>query len=352
MTDSRIDVGRFPIKALVTIAAAVGFVVIAFAYTAGWFSYHRLTPKKMVRALAPPGGPALGHRRNHAKGICFTGIFEANGDGAMLSKAQVFERGQYPVVGRFNISSPDPHTPDPMAQVRGLGIRILTPNGQEWRSAMIDAPFFAAPTPQAFFALLEAGASKDPNAFKQYAAVHPEILTFVDWVKNHPKTESWAEDRFNSIDSFVFLDASASKHVVRWSFVPFLPSVTIPSSELAKRDPDFLAEDITKRVAGSPQRWKLIVTIADPGDPSSDPTKPWPEDRRTVDTGTLIVQQIEPEADGPCRDINFDPTVLPPGITTSDDPFPAARSAAYRVSYDSRMAESSSYPRTQKGGSQ
>jgi catalase len=31
-----------------------------------------------VAALAPPTGPALGHRRNHAKGICFTGEFEAN----------------------------------------------------------------------------------------------------------------------------------------------------------------------------------------------------------------------------------------------------------------------------------
>lgn len=352
MADSSGNTKPSPLKAFVMIAAVVAFVAIAFAYTAGWLSPHRLTPKKIVRALEPPAGPALGHRRNHAKGTCFTGMFEANGDGVTLSKAQVFQRGQYPVVGRFNIAGPDPQTPDPMAQVRGLGIRILTPGGQEWRSAMIDAPFFAASTPQAYFALLEAGASKDPNAFKQYAAVHPEILTFVDWVKNHPHTESWAEDRFNGLNSFDFIDASGSKHVVRWSFVPFLPPVIISPAELGKRDPNFLAEDIIRRAAVSPLRWKLIVTIADPGDPSSDPTKQWPANRRTVDTGTLIVEQIVPEADGPCRDINFDPTVLPPGITTSDDPFPAARSAAYRVSYDSRMSESSSYPRTPEGEKQ
>jgi catalase len=101
-----------------------------------------------------------------------------------------------------------------------------------------------------------------------------------------------------------------------------------------------------------PQHWELLITVANPGDPTADPTKPWPEDRRTVDAGTLIVKQIEPEADGPCRDINYDPAVLPPGMTTSDDPFPAARSAAYRVSYDSRMDESSKYPRTQPGRKQ
>ena len=68
------------------------------------------------------------------------------------------------------------------ARVRGLGVHVVTPNGQEWRSAVIDAPFYAASTPQAFYAFLEAAAAKDPNALKQYAAVHPEILTFIEWV--------------------------------------------------------------------------------------------------------------------------------------------------------------------------
>ena len=45
-------------------------------------------------------------------------------------------------------------------------------------------------------------------------------------------------------------------------------------------------------------------------------------------------------------DINFDPTVLPAGMRTSDDPFPAARSAAYSVSYNRRTAEEKDYPRT------
>ena len=120
----------------------------------------------------------------------------------------------------------------------------------------------------------------------------------------------------------------------------------MPPDELKKRDPDFLAKDITERVAQSPQRWTMTVTVANPGDPTADPSKAWPADRRTVDVGTLVVKRIEPEADGPCRDLNFDPTVLPEGMRTSDDPFPAARSAAYSVSYNRRTAEDESYPRT------
>jgi len=349
MADSSNPSGPFPLAAFAAIGAAITITAFAFAYTAGWFTPHRLTPAKLVAALQPPGGPALGHRRNHAKGICFTGTFDANGEGSQLSKAKVFESGQYAVVGRFNIAGGDPGAPDATVPLRGLGMQI-TAGGQQWRSAMIDAPIFAAPTPQAFYEFLKAGASKDPSAFKEYSSAHPEVLTFIGWAKSHARTESWSEDRFNSLNSFIFVDANGAKHVVRWSLVPSAKPVALSPEELTKRGPNFLDQDIVQRVAAGPQHWELVVTVASPGDPTADPTKAWPADRQTVDVGTLTVRQIEPEVDGPCRDINFDPTVLPVGITTSDDPFPAARSAAYRVSYDSRIAESSHYPHSQEGG--
>src|SRR5271155_5969291 len=120
MVQSRTSTNSFPLGRLVIIAAVAGVAAIGFAYTAGWLSPQRLTPKKIVAALAPPGGPALGYRRNHAKGICFTGTFDANGEGSALSKAPVFVRGQYPIVGRFNLGTPNPNAGDSMVRVRGL----------------------------------------------------------------------------------------------------------------------------------------------------------------------------------------------------------------------------------------
>jgi catalase len=334
---------------LVLISAVVCASAAAFAYTAGWFTPQRLTPDKMVDAFTPPGGVPLGHRKNHAKGICFTGTFEANGAGSALSRAQVFTRGQYPALGRFNLATNNPDAPDATVRVRGFGLRISTPDGQQWRMAMIDAPFFAVSTPQAFYELLLASGSKDPNAMKTFAGAHPEIAAFGAWAKSAPWTGSYAEERFNSLDSFIFTDNSGAEHAVRWSLVPAAQPVPVSPTDLAKRDPDFLEQEITQRVQGGPQHWTLAVTVANPGDPTADPTKAWPADRRTVDVGTLTVQQIEAEPDGPCRDINFDPTVLPTGIRTSDDPFPAARSSAYAKSYDRRTAEAADYPRTTTG---
>ena len=196
-----------------------------------------------------------GHRRNHAKGICFTGTFEANGAGSTLSKAQVFRNGSYPVIGRFNLGVPDPTAADGTARVRGIGVQITTPDGQEWRMAMIDPPFFAVSTPQAFYELLVASRKKDdPDAMKHFAAAHPEIGAFGAWAKSAPFTESYAEERYNSLDSFVFVDGSGADHIVRWSLVPAAPAVIVSGDDLAKRPKDFLEQEITQRLASGPQR--------------------------------------------------------------------------------------------------
>ena len=332
------------LASLALIAAVIAVAAGAFAYTAGWLSPDRLTPARLVAALAPPGGPALGHRRNHAQGICFTGEFDANNNGTELSRAQAFASGQYPALGRFNLGTPDLNAPDSTVRVRGMGLQITTPNGDVWRMAIIDPPFFPVSTPQAFYDLLEALGSKAPDAVKGFTAAHPEFAAFGAWAQSAPWTGSYAEDRFNSLDAFTFESSTGVAHAVRWSLVPQAQVVPITQSDLAKLGPNYLEHEIAERVAKAPQRWTMILTVADPGDITSDPSKAWPSNRRTITAGTLVVQRIEAERDGPCRDINFDPTVLPSGIGVSDDPFPAARSAAYAHSYNLRTAEVSDYP--------
>lgn len=334
------------VGSLVLIAAVVAGGAAAFAYTGGFLTPGRLTPAKLVDALAPPTGPVLGHRRNHAKGICFLGSFTATGAGSALSRAQVLAKGTYPVIGRFNLGTPDPGTPDGDVRVRGLSLDIEPADGQPWRTAMIDVPFFPVSTPQAFYDLLVASGRKDdPDAMKVFAAAHPEIGAFGAWARSAPFTASYAEERYNSLNSFVFTDAAGADHVVRWSFLPAAQPEALSADALKARGPDYLEGEIAKRVAAGPQSWLLAITVAEPGDPTADPSKAWPEGRRTVEAGTLTVDRIVAEADGPCRDINYDPTVLPGGMRTSDDPFPAARSAAYAVSYNRRTAEAGDYPR-------
>src|SRR5271154_242215 len=215
MPQSHQSPARSAFGSLALIAIVVACGAAAFAYTAGWLTPQRLTSEMLVEALAPPGGPALGHRRNHAKGICFTGVFESNGAGSALSQAQVFARGQYPALGRFNLATVNPDAADATVRVRGIGLRISTPDGQEWRTAMINAPVFTVSTPRAFYGLLLASASKAPDAMKTFAGAHPEIATFGAWAGSAPWTGTYAQDRFNGLNAFTFIDGSGAEHAVR-----------------------------------------------------------------------------------------------------------------------------------------
>lgn len=336
---------------LLVIGLVVAGCASAFAYTAGWLTPDRLTPDKFLQALVPPSGPAAGHRRNHAKGVCFTGEFVSNGAGAKLSKAQVFAKGEYPIVGRLNLATPNPMAMDASVRVRGLSLRIRTPDGQEWRTANITAPVFAASTPKSFHELLTVTGSKDQEAMKAYVAAHPEFGAFKAWAGSAPWTESYSQDRYNGLNAFMLTDASGARRAVRWSFLPTVEPVASKPDDLGKRGPDFLEKEITDRVKAGPVRWNLVITVANPGDPTADPTKAWPEDRERFEVGEVVATAIEAEPDGACRDVNFDPTVLPDGMSTSDDPFPAARSAVYQASFDKRTAEAKAYPAEKREGS-
>ncbi len=104
-------------------------------------------------------------------------------------------------------------------------------------------------------------------------------------------------------------------------------------------DKNYLFDDLIARLARGPLQWHLIVTIGQPSDPTNDPTKLWPSDREHLDVGTLTIDHAETEAPGNCRDINFDPLVLPAGIEPSDDLVLAARSPVYSESFRRREGE-------------
>lgn len=340
-----------PLGALAVIALTVGASAVAFAYTAGWFSPHRLTPSRMVDALSRRGGQPRGHRRNHAKGVCFTGEFEANGAGSRLSAAPMLASGRYPVIGRFAIATGDPDAADATGRVRSMAIRILAPDGQEWRSGMNNSPVFAVSTPRAFYAMTlaqdinPATGKSDPAAMQRFFKTYPESARFAAWARSAPWTASYADQTYNSLNAFRFVDSLGGGHLVRWSMQATVPPEEVPEATLVGLGPNFLEQELMQRLAHGALHWHLIVTLASAGDPSDNATKAWPADREHIDVGTLVVERAENEADGPCRDYNFDPTILPVGIRASDDPLLSARSSAYARSFDLRTAEAADYPR-------
>ncbi len=334
---------------------AIGVVVAAvagsFAWAAGWLSPGRLDQKRIINGFEAVNGPHPGFRRNHAKGVCLTGWFDSNGAGTRLSHAMVFRTGRVPVFGRFALAGGMPRLPDGPAVVRSMALDFSLPDGETWRTGMNDIPVFPVKDAQGFYDQLAAGVpdpktgKPDPAAMKAFLAAHPEAAAAIARIKAEPMSSGFADAAYNSLNAFRFISAAGTATPVRWSMVPvdgFAPAAKVQGS-------NGLFEALAARLRHGPAQWHLIVTIGQPGDPTNDAALPWPKDREQVDAGTLTVSALQSEADGNCRDINFDPLVLPAGIKPSDDPLLSARSAAYAVSFTRRAREPKSPSAVQLG---
>jgi catalase len=319
-------------------------VVAAFLYLGGWLSPQKLTPARFVDEFEKVGGIHSGFRRNHAKGVCVRGFFDSNGQGARLSKAVVFESGRAPVIGRFSLGGSDPHASDELNNVRGLGLQFSLPDGERWRTAMVNLPVFPFKDAQAFYDNLVA-AQRDPNTHQPdpakgaaFLASHPETARAIAIIKSHAPSSGFDNSTFYGLNAFRFTNADGASSYVRWMLVPVEPSEQA-SATGTTQDKNFLFDGLIASILQHPLQWHLVMTVAQPGDPTDNATIPWPEGREQVDVGTLTLDSVESEETSPARDINFDPLVLPAGIAPSDDPLLSARSAVYSQSFTRRAGE-------------
>ncbi len=330
---------------LVVVGAIVLSVAGAFAYTGGFLSSARTTPGRTVDEMQRVNGVYPGFRRNHAKGVGATGYFESSGQAARLSRATVFKPGERAEIkARFVLSGGKPFVADTEPNIRSLALALVTTDGSEWRTGMIDIPVFPINSGQAFYQLTVASApdhktgKPNPEAMKAFLAEHPETARAFKEIGARVPASGFANSTFNGLNAFLFIDATGRATPVRWSLVPlqpFAPGVAPP----APADPNFLFDALVAQLGREPVRYHLIVTIGQPGDPTNDPTQAWPKDREQIDAGTVVLDHAEGEATSTVRTINYDPLVLPDGITASDDPVLSARSSTYSQSFTRRASE-------------
>jgi catalase len=334
--------------ALLGIGAVAGVAAVdvgGFAYAGGWLGFSgpaALTPPRFADRFEDVYGRHDGFRRNHAKGLSATGTFESTGAGAAICRAAVFRSGSVPLIGRFSLGGGLPDQPDKPDTVRGLGLLFQVPNGQQWRTAMVNVPVFTDATPQGFYERLLASkpmpdtGKPDPQKMAAFLDRHPETVAALKVIKQSPPSAGFADSTFHGLNAFWFTNSAGASVPVRWSAIPQQAGEAGPPRSVGR---DYLFDELIRVLAQRPLTWRLVLTIGEPGDPTNDATKPWPTSRRSVDAGAISITAVQTEEAGNARDINFDPTVLPDGITASDDPLLAARSAVYARSFTRRAEE-------------
>jgi catalase len=339
---------------IATLAAAFSCLAYGvFSQAAGWASSLSLSSTagaaRMVDAFEAASGRHPGFRRNHAKGTCLSGRFDSNGNGTEISTATFFRQGSYPFTGRFSVMGSNPSLNDTHGRLRSLAV-AMTAGEEAWRMAMNSVPIFFVNTPEALLEQLRASVpdpetgAVDPARMDAFRKAHPEMQPFEQWLDTHRPSTGFDNAAYYSVNAFRFIDAAGRTQVARWRMEPEAVYAPLSTAQLEADDPDMLTYGLVSTLAEGPLRWHLILTLALPDDPVNDATQMWSnQGHREIDAGVLVIEHLHAQVDGACRDIDFDPLVLPQGIQPSADPLLRARSAAYAESHRRRVKEAGGY---------
>ena len=292
-----------------------------------------------VDALNKAFGQHPGFRANHAKGIVVEGSFKASPDAAALSRAALFGGSTIPVTVRFSDSSGLPTVPDgsPRANPRGMAIKYHLPDGSETDMVTNSLKFFPVTDGEAFRDLFLAIAASPPEAPKptkleQFFGTHPQALPAL---RTAATPDSFADEQYNGLDAFIFVDKAGHRQAVRYMIVP--PRlVHLDPADAAKQAPNFLVDELPQRLKQGPVTFRLQAQLAAAGDNTKDPTMPWPADRKVVDLGVLTIDKAVPDSAAAEKKLVFLPGLLTDGIEVSDDPLIDLRSGAYAESFSRR----------------
>lgn len=119
---------------------------------------------------------------------------------------------------------------------------------------------------------------------------------------------------------------------MRYQILPVAGKHYLSDADAKAKSPDFLFEELRSRLPKEPVKFRLVVQLPAAGDTTNDSTIVRPEDRKTVELGTITVTSVVVDSDSAQKALAFDPTNLTDGIELSDDPIPALRRQVYMLS--------------------
>lgn len=275
-----------------------------------------------------------GKRRNHISGFCFSGYLTIKDKSiTTYSNSQIFSEKPLKVIGRFSHKG-GVKNDESMPGEYGMAFQVTLADGTKQNFSMNTLDFFPVSTPEAFLQLMSAKVSGKKEDFDKLKTAHPEFKNFKAHYKNKPKTlKHYANQQFNSVNSFYLETENGNKTPIRWSFVPQNELISLNTS----KETNFYNEMEIAILKNKALHWNMEISIANKNDKIDDAAIAWKGEHKKIIAATLTVDTITEE--GSCELINFDPLYLQKGMTPSNDPILKFRSPAYAASFMRRYKE-------------
>ncbi len=284
------------------------------------------------------GGSHPGFRPVHAKGVMYCGTFTSSPDAGKLTRAPHAARPSTPVTVRFSGSAGIPSVADndPMgASPQGVAVRFHLAEHVHTDIIAHSHNGFPTRTGEEFLEFIRAAAASGPGSpnpppIVAFLAAHPAARAFVEAPK--PIPTSYARQAYFAITAFKFTNSAGQSRFGRFRLRPDAGIEFLTSEQAAGKTADFLAAEMSDRLAKGPVTFRILVQLAEPGDNVTDATVPWPESRPQAEFGTLTITERVDELAPERRKIIFDPVPRVDGIDAAGDPLTTVRSELYLLS--------------------
>jgi catalase len=281
------------------------------------------------------GGVHPGFRPVHARGVMYSGTFTPAPGAAKLTRAPHADRPSTPITVRFSVSAGVPTIAenDPMgASPQALAVRFHLAEHVHTDIIAHSHNGFPARNGEEFLEFIRAAAASGPGApvpppIVAFLATHPAAKAFVEAPK--PIPTSYARQAYFAITAFKFTSATGQSRFGRFRVHPEAGTEFLTPEQAAKKSADFLAAEMSERLAKGPAKFRVLVQLAEAGDVVTDSTVLWPQTRQEVEFGTLTITERVDELAPEMRKIIFDPVPRVDGIDSAGDPLTEVRSELY-----------------------
>ncbi|UQZ34068.1 catalase [Paenibacillus sp. PK3_47] len=294
-----------------------------------------------VDAIEGLSGIHPGYRRAHAKGICCRAVFRPNGLAAAFTTAPHLQLQESEAIVRFSGSSTDPALADVLSPAKGMAVQFSLPDGEVSSLVGVTIPVFFARTPESFVDIVQSvhqarkGKLGPIDLVKEITAHFSESKEAMLAVRRLKPPASYAESHYYCIHAYFFKDHEGNSRPVKFEWKPDAGVRSLSAGDAAAQPDNYLEEELELRLKDEPAVFQLIAVFGEKDDPTDDPTRAWPEDRRRIGIGRLFITGITGEQEG----LVMDPSAISEGMALSDDPILHFRHAAYADSHRRRSRE-------------
>ena len=182
---------------------------------------------------------------------------------------------------------------------------------------------------------LRAAATSDPlkpspSPVEIFLGSHPAALAYVQTPK--PSPASFATEPYFGVTAFRFTNPEGIVRHGRYRISAEAGAEYLDDAAAQGKDANYLFDELTGRIAAGPIRLNIHVQVADGSDVVDDATIHWPESRRLIHFGSLVLTTKIPDEEAQQKHIIFDPIPRVDGIEPSDDPLLELRAAVYLLS--------------------